>query len=233
MDSEALESQVSGLAVLDHPLTRRAYELVAERGELGRDIAAETLGVARSVAAFHLDKLVEAGLLTARYLRISGRSGPGAGRPAKLYTRSAREIELSIPPRRYDLAGSVLADAVSRAEAEQVPVGVAVAQVARETGAGLGAACAAARPEDPPADVLLGALNSQGYEPQDRDGEIALVNCPFHVLAERQRALVCGMNLELLTGLVEGLGESGSVEARLAPEPGYCCVRLAGRTSRE
>lgn len=229
MDHESLERQVSGLAVLDQPLTRRAYELVVERGELGRDHAAEALGVARSVAAFHLDKLVDAGLLTTRYQRLSGRTGPGAGRPAKLYARSAREIDVSIPPRRYDLAGAVLADAIGRVETGQSSITTAVTEVAHETGAQLGAACAAASPDGSGRDLLLRALDGQGYEPQDRPPEIVLVNCPFHALADRQRALVCGMNLDLVTGIVEGIGTADSVAARLAPEAGYCCVRLIDR----
>jgi predicted ArsR family transcriptional regulator len=229
MDSESLERQVSGLAALDQPLTRRAYELVVDGGEIGRDAAADALGVARSVAAFHLDKLADAGLLSTRYLRLSGRTGPGAGRPAKLYARSAREIDVSLPPRRYEVAGAVLADAVARAETQQASIGTAVTEVARETGIRLGAACAAAHPEDVGHGLVLRALDGQGYEPLNRDGEIALVNCPFHSLAERQRTLVCGMNLDLLTGVIEGLGESESADARLAPEPGYCCVRIAGR----
>jgi predicted ArsR family transcriptional regulator len=228
---ESLEHQVSGLAVLDQPLTRRAYELVVERGELGRDAAAEALGVARSVAAFHLDKLVDAGLLATRYQRLSGRTGPGAGRPAKLYARSSREVALSIPPRRYDLAGAVLAEAIGRTEVQGAPLTRAVRDVAREAGRDLGARCAAAHPDDSDRNVLLRALERQGYEPRDQDGEITLLNFPFHALAERQRSLICGMNLDLLTGMVDGVGETDadSVSARLAPEPGYCCVRLAAR----
>jgi predicted ArsR family transcriptional regulator len=226
MDGEALRAQVGGLSVLDHPLTRRAYQLVLEQGEVSRDTAAGAMEVARSVAAFHLDKLTDVGLLTVRYERTSGRTGPGAGRPAKLYTRSDREIDLSIPPRRYDLAGALLADAISRAQAVDSPVATALTEVAREAGEGIGRACTAANAGAAPRSVLLRVLEGQGYEPDERNGEIALVNCPFHRLADRQRALVCGMNLDLLTGVISGAGLAEPVEARLAPEPGYCCVRL-------
>ncbi len=227
MDGDALGARVDGLSALDHPLTRQAYRLVVELGEVSRDVAAEAMEVARSVAAFHLDKLTDADLVKARYQRTSGRTGPGAGRPAKLYSRSDREIEMSIPPRRYDLAGAVLADAISRAETENAPVSTTLTDVAHEAGARIGRACAAAHPDADPRTVLLEALEGEGYEPQQREGEIALLNCPFHRLADRQRALVCGMNLDLLTGVLAGVGAAQPVAARLAPEPGLCCVRFA------
>ena len=224
MDESTL-SQVSGIAALDHPVSRAAYQLVVDRGWVGRDAAAVALDVSRSVAAFHLDKLVEAGLLDARYERTSGRSGPGAGRPSKLYGRSSREISVSLPARRYDIAGTVLADAVIRADAEAIPVKQAVAEVARKAGQGV----AMDLPGGSRArDTVMEVLREHGYEPRKRGREIALLNCPFHALAEQHRDLVCGMNLEFLTGVLEGV--SGvKLAARLAPEPGYCCVRLAAR----
>jgi predicted ArsR family transcriptional regulator len=125
---------VSDIAALDHPVSRAACQLVVERGWVGRDEAAAALDQSRSVVAFHLDKLVQAGLLDVRFERTSGRTGPGAGRPSKLYGRSGREINVSLPPRQYDLAGSVLADAVIGADAEKIPVRQALADVARRAG---------------------------------------------------------------------------------------------------
>jgi predicted ArsR family transcriptional regulator len=214
--------EVSEIAALDHPVSRAAYRLVVERGWVGRDAAAVALDLSRSVVAFHLDKLVEAGLLDVRYERTSGRTGPGAGRPSKLYGRSGREISISLPPRRYDLAGSVLADAVIRADAEKIPVREALAAVARQAGRH-------AADEVPGAsrarDTVIDVLRRHGYEPRKRGRDIALLNCPFHALAEQHRDLVCGMNLELLTGVLERVTGS-KLTARLAPEPGFCCVRL-------
>jgi predicted ArsR family transcriptional regulator len=222
---EPTVDQVSGIAALDHPISRAAYQLVVDRGWVNRDEAASTLNVARAVAAFHLDKLVEAGLLDTRYERTSGRSGPGAGRPSKFYGRSSREISVSLPARRYDVAGTLLADAAARADAEAIPVKQAVAEVARAAGQ----AAAADAPSGARArEALMEVLRRRGYEPRKRGREIALLNCPFHTLAEQQRDLVCGMNLEFLTGVLEGV--SGvKLTARLAPEPGFCCVRLTTR----
>jgi predicted ArsR family transcriptional regulator len=244
MDRVTFDEQVSGIAALEHPTSRQVYRLVLEQDWVSRDSAADALEVARSVAAFHLDKLVDAGLLTARFERVSGRTGPGAGRPAKLYGRSGHEIGLSLPARQYDLAGSMLADAVTRAGAGAVPVGDAVSEAARETGARIGAASRPSRRSGHDSDhgsdrssahgsdhsgELLDVLAGQGYEPRPLGRTIAMVNCPFHALAEQHRDLVCHMNLDFLSGVLEGIGATESFSVRLAPEAGYCCVRIDER----
>jgi predicted ArsR family transcriptional regulator len=215
-----LDRQVSGIAALDHPSSRDAYQLVLHEGWVTRDRAAEALGIARSVAAFHLDKLVTAGLLTTRFARPSGRTGPGAGRPAKHYGASDADFEVSLPPRRYDLAGELLARALERAQDQ--PVSEALESVAGEAGDEAGRAA----PRGRPAARVTALLEQHGYAPQRRGKEVALLNCPFHKLAEEHRGLVCGMNLCFLRGALEGIGAEGW-QARLAPEPGYCCVRLS------
>ena len=223
---------MTGIAALDHPVSRGVYLLGAKGAWVSRDDVAAALDVPRSVAAFHLDKLVDAGLLEVRFERRTGRGGPGAGRPAKLYRRAAPGVELSLPERRYDLAGALLAQALE-ATAAGAPVGEAVARVAHDAGrrAGAEAADDAGRPRRR-ADrraVVVRALERQGYEPRTTDREVALANCPFHDLAESHRSLVCGKNLELLAGLLEGAGATDVLEPRLAPEPGWCCVRLSSR----
>jgi predicted ArsR family transcriptional regulator len=226
MTHPSFEAQVGGIAALDHPLSQRAYQLVLDEGTVSRDTAAAALGVARSVAAFHLDKLVDAGLLDAGYRRTSGRTGPGAGRPAKIYGRSDREIQVSLPPRRYDLAGSVLAEAVSRAASGALSVTQALATVAREIGQRIGVEAQHEADDRSPRARLMAILGRYGYEPRDTGPEVRLANCPFHRLAEDHRDLICGMNRDLLSGVVDGVGGSNSFDAELAPEPGSCCVRL-------
>jgi predicted ArsR family transcriptional regulator len=227
-----LERRVAAIAALDQPLRRELYRLLSERaGWVTRDDASETLGVPRSVAAFHLDKLAEAGIVDVTFERTTGRTGPGAGRPAKLYRRSSREVTASVPERRYDLAGSLLATAVAEAERTGSPIAECLRASARAGGRAVGeeAAEATGRPatRDARRRAVLDLLARHGYEPAlGRGGEIALVNCPFHRLAEEQRDLVCGMNLDFLAGLLEGLGPADRYNARLAPEPGYCCVRI-------
>jgi predicted ArsR family transcriptional regulator len=221
----SFEERVRGVAALDHPATQAVYRLLVERDELTRDDTAAALDLARSVAAFHLDKLVEAGLAAVHFERRSGRVGPGAGRPSKVYRRADAEIGVSLPERRYDLAGSVLAAGVERANVEQ-----AVRREAFDTGRRLGAAAAAslsaragrARRRD----ALVAVLEEHGYEPRVVDGEIALANCPFHALATEHRDLVCGMNVDLISGIAAGL-ETDDLTPRLEPASGWCCVRIA------
>lgn len=231
--SPELQRRIAGIAALDQPLRRELYRLLSGAGGwTTRDEAAKALGVARSVAAFHLDKLADVGVVQVRFERTSGRTGPGAGRPSKLYRPSDDEVSASIPPRHYDLAGSLLAAAVSEATRTETPVADCLSAVARAAGRQLGEEAATAtnplRNGDDRRRAVLEVLARHGYEPEiGKRKEIALTNCPFHRLAEEQRTLVCGMNFDFLSGLLEGMGQTDRLTARLAPEPGYCCVRIA------
>jgi len=232
---DRLEQRIAGIAALDQPLRRRLYRLLAKAaGWMSRDEAAATLEVSRPTAAFHLDKLAEAGVLEVRYERTTGRGGPGAGRPSKLYRVRDDELTASLPERRYDLAGSLLATAVAESNRTGAPVRDCLRDAARAAGRTLGdearEAVATARRATARRDAVVEVLARHGYEPETaRRGEIALANCPFHRLAEEHRDLVCGMNLDFLEGLLEGMGPTDQLNARLAPSPGYCCVRIDTR----
>ena len=198
-------------------------------GWVTRDEAASALGVPRSVAAFHLDKLVDAGVVEVTFERTTGRTGPGAGRPSKFYRRRDSELTASVPERKYDLAGSLLATAIAEAERTGAPIGECLSATARGAGKVIGEEAAASGATEPGDGqrAVMAVLASHGYEPVlGADGEIALANCPFHRLANEHRTLVCGMNLDFLAGLLRGLGPTEDLSARLAPEPGYCCVRI-------
>lgn len=217
---------LASLSSLDDPLRRRLYEIVTSQpGPVSRDEAASAAGIGRALAVYHLDKLVQSGLLTASYQRPPGRSGPGAGRPAKMYARSDREFAVSVPPREYELAARLLVQAVEADPSDRSRT--ALAGAARRLGTELGSAF---RPSVAEPNVT-GILTQQGYEPCcGADGVIRLRNCPFHQLAEQHRELVCGMNLALVEGLVEGLGADGWHPA-LDPRPGQCCVAIGGDRS--
>jgi len=215
------------LSSLDDPVRRRLYEVVSQRTEpVGRDEAAAAAGVGRALAVYHLDKLVDAGLLSASYQRPAGRSGPGAGRPAKLYTRSGREFAVTVPPREYEMAAQLFVQVI-----ESDPSGrsrAALLEAARGLGSELGGRFPPGGPhEDLDRARELGrTLSGHGYSPaRDADGIIRLRNCPFGPLAERHRDIVCGMNLGLIEGMVAGLGLEG-VHPELDPRPGYCCVAI-------
>jgi predicted ArsR family transcriptional regulator len=230
MHETDLDRQLAGVAGLGDPVRRALYRYVAGRGDaVGRDEAARAAGIGRSLAGYHLDKLVDDGLLEARFERRSGRSGPGAGRPAKLYQR-ARQIELSLPARDYAALAELLARAV-----EADPSGAArsaLAGAARELGTRLGAEVAdRTRPGAGPDDVLAAVrevLADRGYEPYDQaPGVLRLRNCPFHRLAAGHRQLVCGANLAMVEGLADRLGGTEPVQVRLDPRPGQCCVAVS------
>ncbi|MGR7028112.1 helix-turn-helix transcriptional regulator [Geodermatophilus sp. URMC 62] len=220
MDAHA--DQVAAVAALAEPTRRRLYDHVVRQPEaVGRDEVAAAVGVPRATAAFHLDRLVDDGLLEVHYERRTGRSGPGAGRPAKLYRRSACSVAVSLPERRYDLAGELLAAAVVEAERSGERPGAVLNRRARARGRELGAAADGAGGRA----AVLRVLEACGYEPRVDGGGVALANCPFHALAREHTDLVCGMNLQLLEGVLDGAGV-GDLTARLRPVPGACCVRL-------
>jgi predicted ArsR family transcriptional regulator len=224
------EERVAGVASLAEPQRRALYRFVVDRGgAVSKDEAAAALGVARSVAAFHLERLVSDGLLTTEFRRLTGRRGPGAGRPAKLYRRAEGEVSVSLPARQYDLAAGLLAAAVSEATQQGTPVATALTRISAARGHELGARARAEAGRRPSRRALLDAalrvLDEQGYEPHRRDDEIELANCPFHALVDEQRDLVCGMNRDFLGGMAEAVGDD-LLSARLAPSEGNCCVRL-------
>lgn len=133
MSDENLPRQLARLCTLDEPTRRAVYLTVRQEPPASRAQVAEAVGISVSLAAFHLDTLVEAGLLEAFYARPVGRGGPGAGRPAKWYRPSDVELEVSLPARRYDVLASILAEAIHMAAASD-EVEAAVRKVARQAG---------------------------------------------------------------------------------------------------
>jgi predicted ArsR family transcriptional regulator len=222
-------AQVAAVASLAEPTRRRLYEHVVRQPDpVTRDEAASALDVPRATAAFHLDRLADEGLLDVGYERRTGRTGPGAGRPAKLYRRSECSVSVSLPERRYDLAGRLLADAVAESAKTGGSSVAALDRRAYERGRELGEA---ASDEGSPGEVVLRILTEQGFEPREEEGAVTLVNCPFHTLAREHTELVCGMNLRLLDGVLDGVTSTG-LAARLEPAPGRCCVRMVPSATR-
>ena len=212
-----MDEPLDALNVLGDPTRRAAYDHVAAQGRpVGRDEVATALGIGRTLAAYHLDRLADEGLLTVAYARRSGRTGPGAGRPAKLYERSDREVAVSVPPRDYGLAARLLAHAAAHDEDG------ATRRALRGAAEALGREIAATAPAPPDVGRLL---RERGYEPyEDYAGVMRLRNCPFHAVAQSRPEVVCDMNLALLGGLVAGL--DGKAQAVLEPGPGRCCVAI-------
>lgn len=205
------------VAALEDPVRRALYLLVVERGgETSRDQAARGAGISRALAAFHLDKLVQLGLLEVTYRRLTKRRGPGAGRPAKLYRRARVQLALSLPPREYELAAQLFAEALTGAGSR-----ARLDRAARRLGRRLAGGTRAKGRR-----AFLTLLQAQGYEPSTTaDGTIVLRNCPFDSLARSHRDLACGMNRALVHGLKTGTGLTG-YQLLANSRPGMCCAML-------
>jgi predicted ArsR family transcriptional regulator len=225
MDKLPTDRDLIAIGLLQDPVRRALYGHVVEAGgEVSRNQAAEAVGVARSLAAFHLDKLVEAGLLEASFRRLGDRRGPGAGRPSKLYRRAAGEVTATFPPRTYEAAAQLLAEAVEQAGAD--PELQAVARRAgTEAGRRITAEAQAAPGTAPAIERILAA---RGYEPYREGAALRLRNCPFATLSAEYPALVCAMNHSLLEGLLEGIGDAPE-RAVMDPAPGRCCVAVLSK----
>ena len=223
---------LAAVALLSEPIRRRLYRYLRDRREpVGREEAARNAGISVKLAAFHLDRMAEGGLLEVGYRRLTGRVGPGAGRPAKVYTVAPRSFAIALPQTRYALA-SMMATALSGDTAEG---GAAtLEQVAGTVGEMVGAETTKqARTKHSRRDAALRQLEQLGFEPEARGtGDLVLRNCIFRELSESHRELVCGMNAALVRGLLAGAElralrvEGRPTEERVA-ESG-CCVRIVG-----
>jgi predicted ArsR family transcriptional regulator len=208
------DPSIRAVAALADELRRGMYAFIrAARRPVTRDEAAASVGISRKLAAFHLDKLVEAGVLSARYQAAGVRK---VGRAPKVYEPSGLDIRISIPPRQHDLLAEVLLGGVLGAGDSAREAGAAERERVRpgRLGAERGLTLAS------------GVLARHGFEPaRETPTCVRLRNCPFHPLAEQATDLVCGLNHAFLGGLVAGL-EADAVQAVLDPRPGECCVEL-------
>jgi predicted ArsR family transcriptional regulator len=224
-----LRADIEAVSLLAEPVRGALYEWVVNAGRaVGRHEAAAALGITRALAAFHLDRLAAADLLDVEYRRLSGRTGPGAGRTSKLYRRGERKVSVSLPARRYEIAADLLARTIEQSEVQLPPR--ALRGAAHKIGEAIGseARLRAGRQlsQKRLREALLATLAERDYQPLMRSGEIRLSNCPFQTLVDEHRPLICSMNLALVEGLISGLG-ARLVAARTDPPPGQCCVVVA------
>jgi predicted ArsR family transcriptional regulator len=213
------DQDLVALGLLVEPVRRDLYDwVVAQVRPVGREEAANALKITRALATFHLDRLAAAGLLEGGYRRLSGRVGPGAGRPARVYWRADRQFNVSLPERRYERVARLFASALERL-GEKSPPGP-LQEAARELGEHLGNTAR----RGAPTTRLTGALKAGGYEPlTDEAGAIRLGNCPFDALTNEHRTLVCGTNLAIAEGLARGCGAT-NYRPVLDFQPDRCCV---------
>jgi predicted ArsR family transcriptional regulator len=215
--------RIKAITALADPARLALYELMSKSTEpLSRDAAAAAVGLPRSTVAFHLDRLADVGLLEVRYRRLSGRDGPGAGRPSKLYGRADTEVSVSLPERHYDLLGEILASAIEESADSGSDVHTALRGIAHEHGRELAYGSTS----------LRSALEDSGYEPLEDDGDVVFGNCPFHTLAQRHTELVCHLNRALVEGMRSAVPDGGG-ELVTDPQAGRCCVRITGAAGPE
>ena len=223
-------ADLTAVALLAEPTRRRLYLYLRERQEpVGREEAARHTGIKPRLVAFHLDRMAEAGLLEVEYRRLSGRVGPGAGRPAKVYWVSSRSFSVEVPQTRYALAASMMATALS-AGSPEADGAESLQDVASAAGESLGDEVRRqARTKGARREAVQRKLTQLGYEPQVHDsGEWTMRNCIFSELSMSHRELVCPMNAAFVAGLLRGAQlPSLRVERRTAP-PG-CCVLLTSQ----
>ena len=231
MNQSGFDADIPAIASLVEPSRRALYLYVhGQASAVSRDEAAAGVGVPRHIAKFHLDKLVEAGLLEVVFRRLSGRSGPGAGRPAKLYRCTARELAITLPERRYELAAQLMARAITHARNDDVPVADALHSAARDHGRLIGDRVLRRAGKRASRTALLTAaravLDADGYRTTVDPAGLTLANCPYRALAAEHTNVICGMNLAIMNGLLERLPHL-HLAASSEPAEGRCCVRLA------
>ena len=215
------------LEMLAEPTRRQVYDTVRRSAApMTREGVARALDIGVRLAAFHLDRLAAAGLLAVDFARPEGRGGPGAGRPAKRYLATHRDVEVALPPRRYHLVARILAAAVTSApdDASQQALAIAGAE-GRRAGE---AYAATARKSRHRLAAAAHALESMGYEPRRERGRLCLGNCPFDGVVDVSPALVCGLNQRLVQGVLDGLGVADRCHAELDGVRPNCCVTVHG-----
>lgn len=216
MNTGNLQSSLAAVAALDDASRLALYQLVSGRDEpTSRDEAAAALGLSRGTAAFQLDRLADDGLLSVKFRRLSGKTGPGAGRPAKLYSRAETEVTVSVPARQYEMAGDLMAQAIEESAHTDEPAALVLERVARARGRAMGES----------AGEFVAALEQGGYEPrEDPAGGLVMGNCPFHRLSMNHRDTVCSLNLHLVSGIADGIVDCGRT-VQSEPGAGRCCIR--------
>lgn len=227
---------LDAVGALAEPTRRALYEfVVAQHDWVSRDDAAQALDMRKGITAHHLDRLEADGLLVSDHQRRNGRTGPGAGRPAKVYRRAPNDVSVSLPPRRYDLAGRVLSEAADNARRGHGNIDDAIALAARAEGERVALRAVARAGETPTMnerrDALFEELRQAGFEPGTCNaGVTVLHNCPFHELSESHTELICGINHTMLAAAVDHSGIT-DMEARLEPHDTTCCVRFFQTTT--
>lgn len=219
---------VAAIAALDDDVRRGLYEYVRAAGApVTRESAAAAVGISRKLAAFHLDKLVDLGLLKSGFRTAEARR---VGRAPRIYQPATTDITVRVPERTPELLAGILVEAVTGQRPGESGTAAAM-RVARSCGTAAGASArsrtrAGRIGAERATAVAEDVLAEHGFEPYRVAGVVRLRNCPFHQLAAKNPEFVCGLNREYLGGVLDGIGADGRIVAKLAPRPGECCVEI-------
>lgn len=227
-ESRRLDRTIGHLtAALGDPTRRAIYIAVRESAEPVTSASiAEIFGIHPNVARHHLDKLAKDGYLKVSFRRPSGRSGPGAGRPAKCYEPTGKVIDVHFPTKRYDVLVELLVRIIQRVAPEQL---TAIAEeVGRDYGRELAAEIGA------PGDrgyaeairAVAKALTGLGFAAKGDASHQRLVlsNCPFGEAATGYPEVVCSLDRGIVAGLFESLGTECEPVLHPHSEPFEQCV---------
>lgn len=219
---------MAAIAALDDDVRWALYEYARAAGvPVTRESAADAVGISRKLAAFHLDKLVDLGLLTSGFSAAEVRR---VGRAPRVYRPAATDISVQVPERTPELLAGILVEAITGQRAGETGNAAAM-RVARTCGTTAGTR-ARSRTRggrigvERATAVAEDVLTEHGFEPYRVGDAVRLRNCPFHPLAAQNPEFVCGLNHAYLCGVLDGIGADGRIVAELAPQPGECCVTI-------
>jgi predicted ArsR family transcriptional regulator len=223
MDVNQLDRSIGDLtASLGDPTRRGIYLTVRASSEpLTTSDIASIFDIHPNVARHHLDRLAGDGYLRVTRRRPEGRGGPGAGRPAKWYEATEKEIDVNLPTRRFDLLAELLLRLVDRLAPADL------AAVAEDVGRDYGRDLAAqiGLPEEPGYEqavrAVAQAMTMAGFEVDaEPDAHRLLTSfCPFGTTAIAHPEVVCSLDRGMVTGLLEALHQPWRA-VTLTPHPG-------------
>jgi predicted ArsR family transcriptional regulator len=207
MDISTLDSRISDLtASLGDPTRRAIYIAVRESPEpMTTSKVAGLFDIHPNVARHHLDRLADDGYLRVSQARRSG--GPGAGRPAKTYEATSKEVSVHFAPRRFEM----LTEMLFKVLAEVAPPNLSA--VAEKVGRAYGQELASeiGAPHDPGYDeavqAVASAMTGLGFSVDpDVDGQRLLTShCPFGETATNHPDVICSLDRGIVAGLFGAL----------------------------
>jgi len=207
MDTTTLDSRISDLtSSLGDPTRRAIYIAIRESAEpMTTSKVAELFDIHPNVARHHLDRLAGDGYLKVSHLRRAG--GPGAGRPAKTYESTNKEVSVHFAPRRFEMLTEMLFKVLE----ELAPPNVSeiAEQVGRTYGSELAAEIGA--PTDPGYDeavqAVASAMTGLGFsvDPDVEGQRLLTSHCPFGETATNHPDVICSLDRGIVAGLFGAL----------------------------